>query len=447
MNSEKTPRQNRVREALGRIYDQQPPLFREYLQRYKEDPTSRVFAPLAEAYRRLGRVDEAIEICREGLEHHPDFHGGRVALAKCYLEKKLFAEARAELEKVVKIVPENLLAQRLLGDIYLALKHPREALHCYKMALLLSPSDVALAERVHALETAEAAADARAVAQPVAPSAPVASPGVAPRPAVVRPEASRQRPMAPPAPTPAPDTLAPLDLELPPLWQEVEEGPQASPRAPMAPTAMETAPIEMNEPSIAPEAVAAMATPKPSAPKMAAPVMATMASDSAMEPLTPAHTMPMGDDLWNDAEAASPAEAAVAMPTVPEDEEPAIAEMSPEDKARVDSLLGLEANVPEDEAFKIEHVSSIFGEPPQTAKKEITTETLGDLYFSQGQFDTALRIFERLGGPKPPPDLERKISACRMKLGVGKDVLIRNRQIEVLQGLLSKVRTTRGRSA
>jgi len=37
MTLEKTPRQNRVREALGRIYDQQPPEIKEYLKRYQED--------------------------------------------------------------------------------------------------------------------------------------------------------------------------------------------------------------------------------------------------------------------------------------------------------------------------------------------------------------------------------------------------------------------------
>jgi ABC-type multidrug transport system fused ATPase/permease subunit len=65
MNGNRTTNQNRVREALGKIYDQEPPYFREYLRRFKEDPTSRVFAPLADGYRRQGRLDEAIEICRE----------------------------------------------------------------------------------------------------------------------------------------------------------------------------------------------------------------------------------------------------------------------------------------------------------------------------------------------------------------------------------------------
>jgi len=152
MTLEKTSRQNRVREALGRLYDQQPPYFREYLRRFQEDPTSRVFAPLAEAYRKLGRVDEAIEICREGLEHHPDFYSGRVALAKCLVDKKDYQAARDELERVVRAVPENLLAQRVLGETYQACGDLNSALHCFKMALLLSPADVTLTEKVHSLE-------------------------------------------------------------------------------------------------------------------------------------------------------------------------------------------------------------------------------------------------------------------------------------------------------
>ncbi len=64
MESEKTPRQNRpnrVREALGRIYEHHPPYFREYLRRYQEDPKSRVFAPLAEAYRNLQNYTQWVE--------------------------------------------------------------------------------------------------------------------------------------------------------------------------------------------------------------------------------------------------------------------------------------------------------------------------------------------------------------------------------------------------
>ena len=51
---------------------------------------ARIFAPLAEAYRKAGLVDEAIEVAREGLRIHPNFVGGRVALGRA-----LFDDAEA----------------------------------------------------------------------------------------------------------------------------------------------------------------------------------------------------------------------------------------------------------------------------------------------------------------------------------------------------------------
>jgi hypothetical protein len=123
------------------------------------------------------------------------------------------------------------------------------------------------------------------------------------------------------------------------------------------------------------------------------------------------------------------------------DAEPAQAEPPPGPGTDIDSLLGA---VSDDESFKIEHVSAIFNEQNEEKTKEITTATLGDLYFSQGQFDRAIRIFEKLAHQRPTPELSRKINACRVRLGVDQDALIRNRQIEVLRGLLVRVRAEFG---
>lgn len=333
MSLDKSGRQNRVREALGRIYDQHPPYFREYLRRFKEDPTSRVFAPLAEAYRRLGRLDEAIDICREGLEHHPDFHGGRVALAKCFIDKKQYSEARAELEKVVQFVPENLLAQRLLGDVLSALGDRPGALHCYKMALLLSPNDVALAERVHALE--------------------------------------KEVELGSYAPPPAEK-----------LFQEVTE---------------ETG-------VVTDETVEKISL---------------LTEDGDLPP------------LWNEP----------AAPAAEPDATPVAEEINVKmDEADLESILGDEDADEEDEPFRIEHVSEIFVEQAPKNKQEITTETLGDLYYSQGQYDRSLRIFEKLEERRPSPELSHKINACRVKLGVNRDQILRDRRIEVLRGVLKTVK-------
>src|SRR3954469_19648644 len=129
-----------------------PPVIYEYLRKYQEDPSSRVFAPLAEAYRKAGLIDEAIEIAREGLKIHPGFIGGRVALARCLFDKALYSEVINELTPVVRDVPDNLVAQRLLAESCLMLGQVAEALGCYKMLLYFSPEDIETAQIVQELE-------------------------------------------------------------------------------------------------------------------------------------------------------------------------------------------------------------------------------------------------------------------------------------------------------
>lgn len=128
------------------------PLLYSYLKKYQENPTSRVFAPLAEAYRKAGLLDDAIEIAREGVRLHPTFVGGRVALARSLFDKKLYSEVIKELEKCIHDVPDNLIAQRLLGDSYLLMGRTSDALGCYKLLLYYSPQDTEVGNMVRELE-------------------------------------------------------------------------------------------------------------------------------------------------------------------------------------------------------------------------------------------------------------------------------------------------------
>ncbi|MCM2321647.1 MAG: hypothetical protein NDJ90_00115 [Oligoflexia bacterium] len=128
------------------------PLIYSYLKKYQEDPASRVFAPLAEAYRKAGLVEEAIDIAREGLRIHPNFVGGRVALARALFDKKRFAEVVEELRPVVQDVPDNLVAQRLVAESCLMLGQVAEALGAFKMLLYFSPEDLETAQLVKELE-------------------------------------------------------------------------------------------------------------------------------------------------------------------------------------------------------------------------------------------------------------------------------------------------------
>jgi len=112
-----------------------------YLKEYQANPRSRVFAPLAEAYRKSGLVDEAIDICKEGLEYHPNFISGMVALSRCYFDKGQYTATIKELEKVVSEAPDNFLAQKLLAESYSLVGSAQNALKAYKMVLFLNPRD------------------------------------------------------------------------------------------------------------------------------------------------------------------------------------------------------------------------------------------------------------------------------------------------------------------
>jgi len=90
----------------------------EYKKKLAENPASLIFLPLAEIYRKGGLLEEAVDTCRKGLEFHPDYISARIFIAKVWLEKKMFSEAREELEKIIKIDAMNLMAHTMLEAIY-----------------------------------------------------------------------------------------------------------------------------------------------------------------------------------------------------------------------------------------------------------------------------------------------------------------------------------------
>jgi tetratricopeptide (TPR) repeat protein len=90
----------------------------ELKRRVERDPTSIAFAQLAEEYRRTGDFQQAVDVCRDGLDRHPGYVSARVTLARALVELEQFAEARTELKGVLAVAPDNLAAIRALADIH-----------------------------------------------------------------------------------------------------------------------------------------------------------------------------------------------------------------------------------------------------------------------------------------------------------------------------------------
>jgi tetratricopeptide (TPR) repeat protein len=128
------------------------PEIEKYIESLSKDPKSRVFAPLAEAYRKGGLLDEAIQVAQDGLKFNPGYVSGRMALGRAYYDKGMKSEAREELEKVVKSAPDNIMAHKILGEIYQGEGRAGEAVKSFKIVLALNPTDKEVSEALDILE-------------------------------------------------------------------------------------------------------------------------------------------------------------------------------------------------------------------------------------------------------------------------------------------------------
>jgi tetratricopeptide (TPR) repeat protein len=113
----------------------------ELKKKLEENPDSLVFAPLADAYRKQSSLDEALNICRKGLEKHPNYTSARVVLGRIYQEQEKIEQAVAEFKKVLETDPENLMAHSLLGEIYVSRGDHQAAIEEYQKILTLNPDD------------------------------------------------------------------------------------------------------------------------------------------------------------------------------------------------------------------------------------------------------------------------------------------------------------------
>ena len=112
-----------------------------YEQMLLEDPQSRVFAPLAEAHRKAGRLDDAINVARAGLELNAGYGGGLVVLGRALYEKGELDNAIEVLQGAISDTPESYLGQKFLGKVLMDKGENQGALRALEAANLLSPED------------------------------------------------------------------------------------------------------------------------------------------------------------------------------------------------------------------------------------------------------------------------------------------------------------------
>lgn len=138
--------------------------------RLKTDPKSRLFFPLAEELRKFGKLAEAEQVLRTGLQLHATYLSAWVSLGRVLREQGKNAQAVEALNTAMQVDPGNVVAARLLADAYLDLGEKVEAIKKYKLVYALMPSDEELQTRIESLDRELQAPPASIAAELAKPS-------------------------------------------------------------------------------------------------------------------------------------------------------------------------------------------------------------------------------------------------------------------------------------
>ncbi len=122
-----------------------------YQRKYELNPHSRAFAPLADLYRKAGRLEEAIEVLEAGLAEHPRYVSALVILARCHVDAGRPTESGEAFTRVLALDPDNLVALKNLAEMALAADDNARGAEFLERVVFLDPTDELAATRLDAL--------------------------------------------------------------------------------------------------------------------------------------------------------------------------------------------------------------------------------------------------------------------------------------------------------
>lgn len=139
---------------------------RRWQEEVARDPGSLSFLPLADVYRREGRLAVALRLCVRGLERHPDHVEGHVLLGRIYRELGELEPACDELDIALRLDPDHRAARRALGYLFLERRAWAEAVHHLAIAADTDRHDPRLASALALARRHLGSQTVQATAQP-----------------------------------------------------------------------------------------------------------------------------------------------------------------------------------------------------------------------------------------------------------------------------------------
>ena len=391
--------------------------------RWESDPASRVFLQLAEEYRHLGRLHEALGVLDEGLREHPGYLSALVAKGRCLLELGQAEPAREVLERVVRQDPTQMVANKLLVRAYLDTGQAARARERLELYSLLHDGDPEIAELRGRID--------RLDGQPDGPSDLLASGNPKVTMANIHPLPSEDDVFdlgAAALAAPRQEVQDVFDLPLPsaPALPEVIAPPPSAPMpAAVAPAAP---PPDEDEP-------------EPVAPYEPFPGLVSRAVRRRY------HERLAAEGIFLLAPPAPPAPA----PSAPAESEPA-PELEPFELVSAEAPAEPAREAPALFEPAAEPIASAPPEPvtaPPAAEPEPATVTLGELYLRQGHAGEAERIFREVLRREPDNAAARaglaRSAAPPPPAGEAAPVDRRARKVALLSDYLERIRRGSGR--
>ncbi|MBI4531495.1 MAG: tetratricopeptide repeat protein, partial [Candidatus Latescibacteria bacterium] len=118
---------------------------------WREHPTSLVFVRVADEYLTLGETQKALDVCLQGIEHHPSYASGYFLLGECHMVGQQYEEATEAFERVLHLDTDHLAACYYLAELYEASGHIPVALDYLERIILRDPLDSFAAAEIERL--------------------------------------------------------------------------------------------------------------------------------------------------------------------------------------------------------------------------------------------------------------------------------------------------------
>jgi tetratricopeptide (TPR) repeat protein len=120
----------------------------------RENPKGRLFASLADAYRKDNQFGKALEVLEAGLQVHPDYVSARVVLGRVHMATGDNAAAKVAFSRVVELDGESVIALKALADISETDGDPASALKWAQQLLVVDPGNEETQKQVDRLAAA-----------------------------------------------------------------------------------------------------------------------------------------------------------------------------------------------------------------------------------------------------------------------------------------------------